>query len=1157
MGRHPAFHAANPLTTPALPTPEQEAVGSFFRDTIPRMYEVMSSQMVPISESTRASMIKETNIFLQSLVKLHQKSWDGWVSEVFPLEESPALFVRLRTFELPPMIAEDNPEGVAPPVLMTQHEDFWFALRRFGIGVSAKVEGIDTPEGLRDWLLKKSALQSVFYRTQEQNALDSVDNHPSTYRRQIEAQGHKTFRSIPEAMTFETETFFAGVTARGLYKVVNFINQTILAADPDQPPFDVLVLPFGKRQMLAYAESETHLDQRGPKAPGHIEGGGKAWMSDALPGWKIFESELRVGVNLPDGLDHMTKTAILSGFSMIDGRTRVGYPDYSPLGELSSRIRDAQANKAVEFGYERALDGCHRFDPKTGYLDENAHEDAFNRFPRLESSVKPKMNLSNENVDPCGWNCEKHRRLHAVRHFGDVPIVFRSIFVDQSHGKSFSEVVRRKLGSSDVAAIEDLKNLVSKLERPPTDYHNSEAFVDYCTAVLAGQRVQGHLVAPVGDPAAWPYATTPWGFTTLMGIKALSEAHLSGGTGFKEDDLKRAHAGWKAMKKLWLIVKNIYSDVSVAKLVPEFMRGNSEDENAMIAVFANFFDERPRYPIAVGVGLGGAAGPVGPAAAPGLRAAPVISNIEILAAIGGDAGGEAVADVAEAVKDGYVTRDVMNSMKRTPDVIKTKLGELYKLVKAAKYFPEGPIGNFGEYHALVKVKFPGDEGKVKRLRMVSGLLDRAHTRIDRPRTNVTKETFADWARTEAPEIRGPEIDVTAASICGLSFHPSIWSPANARVRPMIPDRPLVARGIGGGEELARGRFSSSSSSRIRDRTGEEPRWTMDLGEKSLPQFEMDAYGKGQFLYPEVYSPSAGILVRGPGGCELRDFLARLEAVKTEESDEFAVLGRLCGLFSRVSKNALMACCRNGIQPPGFLTFALTHYAIRMDTQGIILARGGGVAGKSFWKHQSNLEGVDVISQEIKLNHWFWATTAIFGPKNIVSHHHFFPKGNLTGFDSSVVRRDFKLGNGALDRAMMVLYTGDEFTRDQAYTHANPWPLRGRFDQRYFGSMQFDDGVKENKLSTPNPPIPGWPYYAHRHDLHKNAPHTGWSMETAKAERDSFRFIPGIVFMEKHYGWNPATRMHDIPFSGAGHMKYWPDNVLDLVNGTHIIRENID
>lgn len=1167
-GSHPALLVDRPVAKGSYPTGSGDAIHEWFAPITTRLHEIMSSQYVPQTDKTLASLIKDANIFVSSRVIVHIKRYEGWVRDIFPLKEAPALFFKQRVWADVPQVMDDNPEGVAPQVMMTKFEDYWYALRRYNIGNKAKHESLLDPEGLSDWLFKQSKYPDAFFGTAELCAFDAIDYQPSSYKRQMDAQGHRKYGSVSEALTFETETYLIGLKPKGLYELFHMINQAIVAAAPDQDPFNRMVLPFGARQIVAHSDFETDREQRGVKAIRNLEGGGVAWQLAGMPGVLIYEAGKINYVNFANEYEPFKRTSALATYFMVDGRSglRFDVDNYDPEGELSVMVRDSKVSPGLKhYGYEQALRDCHRF-TEDGYLDVGAHEGMLRRLPDLMRKQGFQM-YRQQDLDPLVWHDPTHPvepdapGYHVCELYGDVAEAFRGHQVDDKHGAAFSTLAHNYLGDDAVQKIEALREVINRLEKPPASLWvvpggggdtPMEAYLKAATTAATSALTEGAFDVPdfvEGFPAL------PYGYTTIAGVRALARKYESGPAGWSDEAqtmFRKANEAWPILKRLWALVIRTYPEcllVQNGRFVPDWMKTESEDMDALYSVLSNFFDTRVRYPVWI---LGGEASSA--FAEADLRAIGVRSSLDRLAAL--NAG----------LVDDIIARKVKEAGDDLSDAYRENIGPWYQaLVRDDAPEADAELETF-----VAREIDPAGISPEQKARIMSGILALAYEASFEGESvqTITRELINSWKTRDAPAGRPPvrgDAGIVNAVNTRLSFHPSIWKTAAARARgdivapadPTQRDRPLPIGEDGFTFARSAMPYVPRSTRRGTAFAPLDTRSGMDVdypGGQDLGS--LDELDSTQMLYPFLYQPDSNIFWKfqktGPETGEhvkTYYFWHRIHHLRKIEPDQFAKLGTLCMLFSRISIPADLACVRMKIPPPD-LCFIGTHFMIRQRTQGVIFAKGGGLAGATFWKGMDTLVGVDTTAKEWFSHFSAWMGTAILDPRYVVFHRDVFPAGGLTGYDTSSVPPDFSMEHVGLDKALMTFFVGSEFTRDRALSEANPFPLSGRYDPDYMGDVNFDDSTEEAMVTPDKPPFPGFWFYAYRHNLQDMHRMQKWSYESAAEEMKQIRYFPGIAYFEEHVAYS-GNGEYKKRFEGSGHTRYWPDNIRDVSEGTHV------
>jgi hypothetical protein len=1172
---HPALLQDTSLAKGSYPSEPGNAVHDWFPNLTERLFEIMSSQFVPQTSPTLASLIKDLQIYVASRVIVHIKRYEGWVKDIFPLKEAPALFFRQKIWSDVPQLMDENPEGVAPQVMMTKWEDYSYALRRYNIGNKAKHEAFMNPEGLRDWLFKTGKYPDAFFGTAELAAFDAIDYHPSAYKRQMDAQGHRKHYSVAQALAYETETYLIGLKPKGPYELFHMVNSALVGTGAAaQLPFNRMVLSNGASQMIAHSAFETDPLQRGERAIRNLEGGGVAWRLAGMPDVVIYEAAKINYVNFASEYEPLKRTSGLSTFFMIDGRSslRFNVDRYEPEGELSVMVRDSTVNGLRYYGYESALRDCHRFGDD-GYIDTAAHEGMLMRLPTMMRKQGFQM-YRQQDLDPFVWHHPTEPvdptapGYHVCELYGDVAEGFRGHQVDDKHGAAFSAMARETLGEDAAQKLDALREVVARLEKPPAALWAQPGgdparspLVRYLTAIARGEGAsitEGAFDIPDREEG-WP--DLPYGNTTIAGIRALARRYEAGAGDWPPEAVemfRKANDAWPVLKRLWHIVRHVYPEcilVQSGRFVPEWMQSESDDMNAMYSVFANFFDARVRYPVWL---LGGDAAP--------LFNADDLANLRLRFS---EARLEALnSGLIQDTVAGHIRRDAVE----ISDAYETYIGPAYKaLVERDAPDVDVTLESF-----VAREIDPPAITVEQKAQIMRGILDLAQSAVhdgDRVQ-DLTRDLITYWKNRRPQRARrepaAAEPPVRAGPVAGvntrLSFHPSVWKMAVARalgdyVAPADPtqrDRPLPVDEDGFNFARSampfmprRGTYFAPLETRTRAAAYRPVE--QDLG--SLDELDAD-----QMLYPHLYQEDTGILWKfqktGPDDGRYVPtyyFWHRLQHVRSMEPDPFAKLGIMCLLFSRISMMADLACVASELPPPD-LCFMGIHFMIRQRTQGVVIARGGGVAGNTFWKNLDTLVGVNTINKEWYSHFSAWMATGVTDPRYVVFHRDFLPAGGITGYDISSVPTDFTMEQVGLDKSLIVWYAGSEFTRDRARGEYNPWPLSGRFDGDYMGDINFDDLTEQYMLSPDKTPAPpGFWFYAYKHNLQDMHRMQKWTYDEGAAGEMKFRYFPGIVYFEEHVGYSGNGKYKN-RFEGTGHTRYWPDNISDISNGTHVFHQ---
>ena len=926
-------------------------------------------------------------------------------------------------------------------------------------------------------------------------------------------------------------------------------NQRLVYAAPDQPKYNRLVMAEGTRQRLAFSPFETTPLRRGAaKAVKNIEGGGVAWESAALPGFKIYEAEKVDYVNFGRQFKPLERFSRISTYAMIDGRVGLDFDigSYDPAAELSVDLRDSKTSPALNrYGYSRALVDSHRFG-SDGLLDRGAHLDMIRQLPFIASGSQPPYELQNyQDIDPFLW----HHPIAPVDPvapgyvvcdvYGDVAASFRSFRVDDKHGEAFGRLARNFLGDAGVAKIARMREIVARLERPPAALWAGEdpIVARWVSAVADGVPVDGMF--PVPNPIEG--LELPYGYTTIAGVRALAVKHDSGAADWSDEArsmFKIANEAWPHFVRLWSLIRRVYPRCTLVengRFVPAWMRTESDDTNAFYSVASNFFDSRVRYPVwSVGGDENSAFG---------------IAHLRPLGIDGANSDAR-----LDALNAGFVD-DSISAKARSPEGA-ADMREAYRLY----------VGTW--YQRMIEEDAPGSDREIEtffarevdragltpeqRGRIAAGILSLVYeATFAKEGTQVINRTLINsWRnRTDGARALPPVAEARNGRNSRLSFHPSVWRTDAARavasVAPADPtqrDRPLPV----GGYEFARGGMPAADP--IGTRSGmdvERPR-AQDLG--SLDELDED-----QMLYPLLYQKDQGVFWKfreSAGTHEMTYYLwARVNHLREIEPDPYDKLGVLCMLFSRISIPADEACVRAGIPPPD-LCFMLIHYAVRQRTQGVIIAAGNGAAGLMYYGKLNVMVGADVKTKEWSSNFDAWLGAGITDPRAVLFQRDVFSAGGLTGYDTSAVPRDFEMTHAGLDKAMIVAYVGSEFTRNRARAEANPFALRGRYDHDYLGSISFDADTERRTSDPSNGPFPGWFWIAALHKVDRMHETNKWSYQNVATEMQQRRYVPGIAFMEEHVTYS-GERKFETRHGGTGHTRPWPDNIRDVSEGTQV------
>ena len=1152
-GSHPSLYAANPVAKMSSPTDQGSALDDYFAPLSQRLHEVMSTQYIPKTDETLASLLRETNLFVASTTRLNIENYDGWLRDILPLKEAPATFFRARVWNLIPQAMEDNPEGVVPQVMMHQDEDYWFALRRFSIGNKAKHASLFDAEGLKNWILKQGNYPSAFFRTCVLVAIHAITHHQSSYARQMHAQGRRIFTSVGDALTWETETYLVGLSPNGLTKLAMMANQMLKSSAPDQDEFNRIVLPFGAKQREAFSKFQSTPERRGPPAVANIEGGGKSWESAGLPGFVLWEAGKLNYVNFGNDFEPLERQSTISTYFVLEGRSALKYAvdKYDPGSELSVMVRDARtAPELNRYGYEEALRDCHRFD-EDGNLDRVAHRDMLRQLPTLLNLGSFEMqNL--QDLDPFVWHHPTRMvdpsapGYHICDVYGDVAESFRGHQVDDKHGEAFALLAEKYLGEKGVSAIAAVRSIVARLERPSPDLWTGDKppIAVWVEAVVNGAIHEGAFDVPTDTVDG---IDLPYGFTTIAGIRALARKHNSapGDWGDEARAMFRvANDAWPVFERLWALVRRVYPEcilVSSGRFVPAWMETGNEETNAKYSVLANFFDV-VRYPV---WWIGGDSRETFSRETLGWLGIDGSDHDERLAALNA---GFLDDTIARTARDREGAAGLAKAYR-------DRIGAWYqRLIQDDVPAADRELETFFAREVDADGLTDGQRGRI-----ASGILALAYEALHAGRGRVqalTRELINSWKERGEPEGRPPVRRVPVDGINSrLSFHPSVWRSEGARavasVAPADPtqrDRPLppTEEGFGFARSAMPGRGTYFDPLDTRSAATIDRPMDQDLG-------SLDELDETQMLYPHLYAKDSNVFWKFDsdlGQHEKTYYLwHRVQHLRTIAPDQFAKLGTLCLLFSSISIQANMACVASRIPPPD-LCFMGVHFAIRQRTQGVIIARGNGAAGNMYWKYLDTLVSVNTDAKEWSSHFEAQIGTGITEPRAIMFHRDVYPSGGLTGYDTSSVPRDFTVEHVGLDRSLIVMYTGSEFTRSRARSEANPFPLSGRYDADYMGSTRFS-GEAEAKMDDPDTlPYPGFIFYAALHKLQALHSKNKWSDASAQAENRQHRYHPGIVFMEKHNSYS-GDRQYNNCHRGTGHTAPWPDDIRGVSEGTGV------
>ena len=1133
-GSHPGLNA-QPLAKMESNTPQGQRVKDFFSHLTERIHEIMSQQFLPKSDQTLDSLIMNVNKFLGQIVNYNLKNYDGWAAFLFPLRETRSSEVEIRIWNKIPQALTENPEGVAPQIQMHQYEDHKFALRRFNAGAKQKHMALETAEGLENWLLDLNYFQSMTNLTFNTAAIEAIDNLQSSFGRQALAQGYRLFGNVADALTLETELYLVGLTPNWPYKLFNMANQRLVTSS-NQLPYNALVLPSGMAQRIAYSSSELNLQQRGSQALVNLIEGGKGWTTGALPGVTIFELEKLDYVEMGGAHEALERISTISSFFVIDGRTGLrDKRNYVPQLELTVKVRDTKTSPALNtYGYERALQDCHRFTPE-GYLDATMHGEMLARIKSLMEQGSFEIGTQAD-LDPFVWHAPgpvdpSSPQFHVCVLYGDVSKAFRSFQVDEVHGEAFAREARKYIGEEDISKLAALRELVNRLDKPPADTWTADIMGAWVTAVIAGDP-DSLGVYPVPDMT--DELVLPYGFTTIAGVHALAQAHeLKPGKWGDEGKaaFKIAHDAWPVLKRLWSFVRRAYPKcvlVETDQFVPSWMRSTDKDLNAFYATMANFYDDRVRYP----AWMGDAGDP---------SFMPAAGDLGIT--------DEQLAHMTEV--DATILMEIKDDPIKFKSTYETRIASAYQRLIAKEHPAVGTT--FREFLDVELNGLTAEQSKNLMTGIVTLVYEWMKKSATDPGSTLTRKRIVAWK--ERPRRTSRETSPTSGggyTNTRLSFHRSVWQYA-AQVAKLRPANPLFSSQHG----LDDGQFPFARSHLTQGTRFAPLQTRSSSGPPPPPEQEdlgsYDPLDDKQMLYPNLVSPESDIMwkVDEEGKYVETYYLrARVEHVRKIEPDMFAKLGTLCLLFSRICIQTNKACIRVNIPPPD-LCFMCVHFAIRQQTQGVIFGRGGGLAGTMLWGFMDNLIGVDPIAKEWTSHYEVHIGCVVTDPRYILHHRDVFTKGSMTGYDTSSVPQDFTTDMVNLDKAMIVMYCGSEFTRERARSEANPFPLSGRFDPNYFGNVNFSDDF-ETLMTNPNvPPFPGFWFYAHLHQLQGLHRVQQWSYESVHAENQT-RYLPGIVFMEEHVSLSqglsgPVETRHQ----GTGHTKYWPDDIKGLTESTHV------
>ena len=1151
-GSLPSTIANHPLTKASGLVKGGDVIENYFAPITKRLHEIASEQSIPITDNTRASLISDVNTYLSDVTRMHLATYEGWTADIFPLKEASELFMRMRIWTNVPMTMQDAPEGVVPPIIMHKFEDLWFGLRRYNIGTKAHHGSLLTAEGLKNWILKQSLQIDALNATFEMAAVRAVEAHPSSFTRQMYAQGQRPYTNVAEALSWEVETYLLGLVSNGLGKLAMMINEQQKSSAPDAPLFNRFVLPSGSRQREAFSNYQSDPVKRGPQAIKNNEGGGLAWESKGIPGFLLYEADRLNYVNLGSQYAPFERLSRISTYFVVDGREGLNFSidEYDPEAELRVMVRDINTAPALNsFNYSDCLDGSHRFDVD-GYLDREAHREMIMMLPQLANAQGFHLNRlqdldpfvwhnPNDPVDPSGTG------FHICDIYGDVPEKFRSHHVDDKHGEAFSRLLIKNIGHEGQTKLDALRELVDRLDHPPmslwTAVDDATPVIQVWLAAIAASDniiIEGAYDVPLNPPEG---LNLPYGYTTISCIQALARKHHSDPGTWSEEAkaaFQVANEAMQVLKRIWTLIRRVYPEcilVKTEQFVPSWMATDRKDKNAFYSVMANFFDTRVRYPVWLITGSSS-----NRIIAGDLENLGLTSSDERLAAFNK---GVLSSTVAAWVRDS-------DNASKLAAAYKDHISKWYKRIISE----DDPRAGDGLEDFFVHEVDPlgADEGAG----VVAGIMSFAHEFSfsgSRARRTLSRALIDSWKLTRARRLadEGEEgvepdaIGVTNAVNTRLSFNPSVWQNLAARnldsvapADPTQPDRPLPTNEKG--LSFARGRYDEDYD--------DSPMQIDNLG-------SLDELDEEQILYPFIYKKETDIFWKFDQGrtthVQTYYLWHRVHHLRVREPDQFARLGVFCMLFSKISKQADLACTAPGVAiPPPDLCFMGVRPAIQQRTQGVLIARGGGEAGTMWWKHIDNKVGLDPLTKMWTSNFDAWLGAGVTDPRLITFHRDIYPSGGLTGYDTKVVSRNFSMTKRGSEKSLLVFYTGSEFTRTKALETANPFPLSGRFDRDYFGDTSFSSDAEAAMNDNVNPPFPGFWYYAMLFSLQNMNGQNRWAADTAHEELSHTRYISGIVFMEEHRSYGGNKRF-DKKHGGTGHTRTWPDNIRDISDGTHV------
>src|SRR3990172_767150 len=121
---HPALVTNTPVSNVSK-NPEGPILTRYLRELTTRAFEMMAGQAEPSADDTLATLISEQlTAYVSEMRHKHRADYDGWMSEVFPMQEAPSEVIRDRVWDTVPAIMEENPEGVIPQILTHVFEDY-------------------------------------------------------------------------------------------------------------------------------------------------------------------------------------------------------------------------------------------------------------------------------------------------------------------------------------------------------------------------------------------------------------------------------------------------------------------------------------------------------------------------------------------------------------------------------------------------------------------------------------------------------------------------------------------------------------------------------------------------------------------------------------------------------------------------------------------------------------------------------------------------------------------------------------------------------------------------------------------------------------------------------------------------------------------------